>query len=162
MAWRFYAYRKYLSYPPRLHWTVCEVSETAVAGRALAKQKGENQLAFTDRREEAEGVDLYFSAGALQYIEEPLADILRQLKAPPRHLLVQRVPLTEGRAFITLQNNGAWIVPYRVSNAQEFVSSILALGYELVDHWRIPRSLDVIGDPGHRVENYRGMYFRRK
>ena len=158
----FYAYRSYLSYPPDLRWTVCEVPQTVAAGRILAQQKSESRVAFTDRRQDAEGADLFFSAGALQYIEEPLAEILRPLAARPRHLLIQRVPLADGSAFITLQNNGAWIVPYRADNAQQFVTSILQLGYELIDHWRVPRSLRVIDDSRHLVENYRGLYFRLK
>ena len=158
----FYAYRKYLNFPDSLRWTVCEVSATVAAGARLAQQKGASQLAFTNRREEAEGAGIYFSAGALQYIEEPFAEIISGLSAPPPHLLLQRVPLSEGLTFITLQNNGEWVVPYRVMNEQEFTSSMIALGYDLIDHWKIPRSLEVIGSPAHRVESYRGMYYRRR
>ncbi len=44
----------------------------------------------------------------------------------------------------------------------EFIQSIESLGYELVDHWRIHRSLEVLTSPEHRVDNYQGMYFRAK
>jgi putative methyltransferase (TIGR04325 family) len=156
----FYVYRHYLAYPDHLRWIVCEVSATVAAGQELARKKGEHQLSFTVQREAAEQADVYFTSGALQYIEEPFSDILGRLQSRPRHVLINRVPLCGGASFITLQNNGAWVVPYKVVNEAEFIQSIVALGYELVDHWRIHRSLKVLTSPEHKVDNYQGMYFR--
>jgi len=156
----FYVYRDYLAYPDRLRWMVCEVSATVEAGRKLAQKKGEQQLSFTTQREAAEEADIYFTSGALQYIEEPFAEILGRLTIRPRHVLINRVPLCAGPSFITLQNNGAWVVPYKVVNETAFIESLTALGYELADHWRIHRSLEVLTSPKHRVDNYQGMYFR--
>ena len=160
VAW--FAYRKYISFPARLRWMVCEVPATVETGTELAQQKGETQLFFTANRAAAEDADIYFSAGALQYIEEPLADMLAKLTRRPAHLLINRVPLCDGPSFITLQNNGAWIVPYRIVNRAEFVQGVTALGYELVDSWKVARSLRVLGSPEHFAENFHGMYFRRK
>jgi putative methyltransferase (TIGR04325 family) len=159
LAW--YAYRRYLTYPADLRWTVCEVPAIAQAGRQLAVEKNAAQLAFTDRREEADGADIYFSCGALQYIEEPLGVMLAKLGHPPRHLLINRIPLTDGATFITLQNNGEWLSPYKVENRDEFIRGVTSLGYELVDSWKIARRLEVLMSPQHRAKNFHGMYFRR-
>jgi putative methyltransferase (TIGR04325 family) len=159
LAW--YAYRRYLTFPAELRWTVCEVPAIAAAGRELAAKKNAAQLFFTDRREEAQGADIYFSCGALQYLEEPLGEMLAKLGDPPRHLLINRVPLTDGATFVTLQNNGDWLSPYRVENRDEFIRGVESLGYELADSWKIARRLEVLGSPQHRAENFHGMCFRR-
>jgi len=157
----YYAYRRYLSYPAGLRWRVCEVSQTVAAGRDYALSRGEHGLEFTTERSAAEGAEIYFTSGALQYIEEPFAEIIGRLSEKPRHILINRVPLTGGPGFITLQNNGAWVVPYKIANEAEFIASVTALGYGVVDHWRIHRSLQVLNSPEHSVENYQGIYFRR-
>jgi putative methyltransferase (TIGR04325 family) len=160
VAW--YAYRHRLAFPERLRWTVCEVPAIAAAGRELAAKKNAGQLFFTDRREDADGADIYFSCGALQYIEEPLSAMLAKLGNPPRHLLINRVPFCDGPAFITLQNNGDWLSPYKVENRDEFIRGVESCGYELIDSWKIARRLEVLMSPQHHAENFHGMYFRRK
>jgi putative methyltransferase (TIGR04325 family) len=130
------------------------------AGHRLAVEKGERQLRFTTDRGEADDCDIYVTAGALQYIEEPFADIIARLPRRPRHILLNRVPLWDGERFITLQNNGAWTVPYKIENREQFAQSLIGLGYDLIDHWRTGRTLQVLTSPEHFVENYHGMYFR--
>jgi putative methyltransferase (TIGR04325 family) len=161
MGVAFYAYRKFLDFLPGLRWTVCEIPSTVQAGRALAKQRGESQLFFTDDRAGAAEVDVFFSAGALQYIEEPLGEILAQLTRKPRHVLIHRVPMQEGERFVTLQNNGTWVTPYKVSNERELVEGVTKLGYELVNQWPTFRNLQVLQHPFDRNAVYKGMYFRR-
>jgi putative methyltransferase (TIGR04325 family) len=156
----YYAYCHYLHFPAELHWMVCEVSATVKAGRALAKRAGKKQLTFTGDRAAMPEADIFFTAGALQYIEESLADILAARSSRPRHVIVQRVPLQRGEPFITLQNNGAWVVPYKVDNEDVFIESLVALGYELVDRWNTPRQLQVLDHPFDHVATYQGMYFR--
>jgi len=156
----FYAYRKYLPFPAQLDWTVCEVPSTADVGRDFAAKKEESRLHFTANPAEADGCDVYFTAGALQYIEEPFADMLARLDRKPRHVIVQRVPLWKGERFVTLQNNQAWTVPYKIENEDAFIESLRTIGYTLIDHWRIGRTLQVLNSPEHCVENYQGFYFR--
>ena len=156
----YYAYRRYLAFRASMTWTVSEVSATADAGREIAADRNETQLRFTADPADASGCDVYFSAGTLQYIEESFADMIARLPEAPRHILIQRVPLWRGERFVTLQNNGAWTVPYKVENEDAFIQSLEAIGYRLIDHWRISRTLDVINSPKHLVENYQGMYLR--
>ena len=160
LAW--YSYRHYLAFPAGLRWTVCELPAIAAAGRELAAKKNAGQLFFTDRPRDASGADIYFSCGALQYIEEPLGAMLAKLGDPPRHLLINRVPFCDGPGFITLQNNDNWVSPYKVENCDTFMRGIESLGYELVDSWKVARRLEVLLSPAHHAEHYHGMYFRRK
>jgi putative methyltransferase (TIGR04325 family) len=158
----YYAYRRYLPFPPQLRWIICEVPETARMGAEIARERNESRLAFTDQRDLAEGADLYATFGALQYIEDPFATILNSLRDKPPHLLINRVPLSEGNHFITLQNNGCWFSPYKVDNRAEFVRSVEALGYELVDKWEMTRPNNFLLRPGEAVPSYHGIYFRHK
>ena len=89
-----------------------------------------------------------------------MASILAARPKLPRHVLIQRVPLSSEEHFITLQNNGAWIVPYKVEHETTFIASVEALGYELVDHWRTSRKLQVLMHPLSHEATYQGMYFR--
>ena len=73
MGVAFYAYRRYLNFAPGLRWTVCEIASTVRAGRGMAVERGETQLLFTDDCAEAAAADVFFTAGALQYIEEPFS-----------------------------------------------------------------------------------------
>jgi len=158
----YYSYRKYLLFPPQLRWIICEVPEAVRAGEEIARERNETQLAFTDQRQADGDPDIYATFGALHYIEEPFAEIIASLRARPRHILVNRVPLSEKTAFITLQNNGSWFSPYKVDNLSDFIGSIKSLGYELVDQWDMDRGVSFLFGPGNTVPRYYGMYFRLK
>ncbi|MCE0522905.1 MAG: methyltransferase, TIGR04325 family [Methylacidiphilales bacterium] len=158
----YYAYRKYLDFSPRLRWIICEVPEAVRAGQEIARERNETQLAFTDQREVAVDPDIYATFGALQYIEEPFAEIIGKLRARPPHLLINRVPFCDGASFITLQNNGCWASPYKVDNKADFIESLEALDYELVDAWEVDRAGGFLIHPGRAVPHYYGMYFRLK
>jgi hypothetical protein len=48
-----------------------------------------------------------------------------------------------------------------VTNRDEFIRGITALGYELIDSWKINRRLEVLMSPQYYAEHFHGMYFRR-
>ena len=158
----YYSYRKYLPFPPQLRWIICDTPETIQAGQKIARERNEGHLAFTDQRQVVEEPDIYATFGTLQYIEEPFAKIIGNLRAKPPHLLVNRVPFCEGDPFITLQNNGSWFSPYKVDNRLDFIKSISSLDYELVDQWEVNRPNPFLLPPEHVIPNYHGMYFRLK
>ncbi len=161
----FYAYRKYLEYPPGLRWCVCDVPAVAAAGRALARERGESDaLTFTTDVRDADAHDVLIAAGSLQYVEKPgIAEALRSLARPPEHLLLNKLPLYDGDAFVTLQNAGPSFVPQHVFNREAFVGDLRAAGYELVDAWedRV-HSCRVPFEPHREVAQYSGLYLRRE
>ena len=159
----FYAYSRYLRYPPGFRWMVCEVPAILLAGEQMAVREGAPSLNFTDRPEEAEGADIFLAAGSIQYLESPLlSELLGSLKRMPRHLLINKVPLHDGQPFVTLQNNGFSFNPFYVFNRREFVSALESLGYELIDSWNDESRSGRI--PFHAEKSFRcysGLYLRR-
>ncbi|MGO9838042.1 MAG: TIGR04325 family methyltransferase [Polyangiaceae bacterium] len=159
----FYAYEKYLRYTADLRWTVLDVPSVIERGRRLAIERGEKRLSFTRDLESADGVDLLLAAGSLQFVEEPLHSILSRLRRRPRHVIVNRTPMYDGEAFVTLHNNGTSICPYNVFNRRDFIGSMGHLGYELVDTWDNCDpgvSCWVAFRPERSVSQYTGIYLR--
>jgi putative methyltransferase (TIGR04325 family) len=101
------------------------------------------------------------AAGSLQYLEDGfLQRLLGRLVERPRHVFVQRTPLHDRRAFVTVQATGPTFCPYTVAHRDTFMDGMRSLGYELVDEWRHDRSLEVPFCEGTRVDHYSGLYFR--
>jgi putative methyltransferase (TIGR04325 family) len=156
----FYRYRAKMTYRPDLRWTVCDFPRVIEVGQRMARERGETQLFFTDKREEGSGTDVYLTCGALQFFEEPFADLLAKLNERPRHILVNRIPLTEQEAFYSLQHTtGDSVLPYNIRNVKEFTDGVEALGYKLVELWKVDRACDIILRPDKFVPNYYGAYF---
>jgi putative methyltransferase (TIGR04325 family) len=155
----YYAYRAKLDFPAGLSWVVCEVPEVVRAGRELADTREAPGLAFTTRFEDANGSDVLLTCGTLQYIEDDLALLLRRLERRPPHVLVNRVPLYEGETFVTLQNLGYAVTPYRIQNRRELVDGMSDLGYRLADSWSDWRTMTVPFHPERFVSAYHGLYF---
>lgn len=159
---QYHVYRPYLRYPARFEWTVCEVPAVVEKGRALAKERGYSQLRFTVRPADADGSDVLMSAGALQYIESPtLAQLLAAMKSPPKHLVLNKLPLQDGAPWVTLQNSGPVYVAHHVFNRAQLLSQLEALGYQLVDSWEVPGfSTEIPFRPDRSVPRFTGLYLR--
>jgi putative methyltransferase (TIGR04325 family) len=158
----WYGYKKYLPVE-KCRWRVCDLPEVVRRGREVAQQRGAATLEFTSDAQEADGFDIFFAAGSLQYVERPeLAELLKGLKAPPRHLLLNKLPLQDGPRFVTLQNAQVALAPQYVFNDRDFIGSLTALGYELVDRWEDPvHSCRIPFHDEQSVPHYAGLYLRR-
>lgn len=157
----YYGYRKYVTYPEGLTWTVHDVPAVVAQGREVAKTMDtERRLAFADHYSAADGCDIYFSAGALQYLPTPLAEMLAQLAKRPRYLLLNLLPLHPSASFYTLQSIGLAYCPYRVMQFGEFVKGITQLGYVQRDAWENPdKRCTIAFDPEHSIDRYYGFAF---
>jgi putative methyltransferase (TIGR04325 family) len=130
-------------------------------GAAMARERGAGQLHFTTRIDQAAGCDVLLAAGSLQYLETDLAASLGELSTRPRHILVNKTPMLEGRRFVTLQNTMHAYNPYRVLDRRAFVDGLSRLGYRLVDSWENPGFSCVIPyHPECTVDGYTGLYLR--
>jgi len=157
----YYGFAKILSYPANLDWTICEVPSVAAAGEALARERGRTNLKFVTSSAQTEGADIVLTCGALQYIDTPsLAETVASFALRPRHLIIDRIPVYDGAAFITRQNIGSAYCPYRIFNRQEFVRSLEALGYSLIDSWQKNRAFRIPRHPERAFDHYTGFYFR--
>lgn len=158
-----YSFSRYLAFPAELHWTVCDVPAVAQAGTALARERGPKGLTFTTQLADAEGADVFFASGSLQYVETPLAAMLQGLAHPPRHLLINLLPLHPSQECVTLQSIGTAFCPYAVFHREAFVRQLTLLGYTLVDAWDNPdKSCDIPFHPEASVQGYTGLYLRRE
>jgi putative methyltransferase (TIGR04325 family) len=161
----YYAYRNYFEMPGRLTWRIAEVPAVVAVGRNLAARNHADALSFTDDLELSDkNVDVWLSAGALQYVENGRPDrLLEASGARPRHILLNKLPLYGGKDFVTAQNIGkGCYAPVHVYNRLRFVRSIEAFGYALKDHWLVPeRSLHVPGHPERSFPAFSGLYFVR-
>lgn len=157
----FYTFQKYLRFAPGFRWVVYDLPASIEAGKRIAGQRPHENLAFTTRLEDCRHPDILLASGAVQYIDRPLSDILTAFATRPRHVLVNKLPAYDGFPFVTLQNIGPSICPYRVFNRTEFVASLLECGYELADQWDISELHCRVPLHPSRTASYSGMYFRR-
>lgn len=158
----YYAYSRYIEYPADLSWVVCEMAGMVKAGREIAEREGKKNLVFTEDPSLANGADVYFAAGVLQYIEgPPLAETLGRLQQRPRHVILNKLPLYDGEQFVTLQNSGAIVTPLYAFNRGDFLKGMERLSYRLVDSWDVHGyTCFVPFHPGKHVPIYSGLYFR--
>jgi putative methyltransferase (TIGR04325 family) len=159
----YLTFQTVLPYPPGLHWQVCELPEVVELGREIARERGGTQLSFTSDSAVLDGADILFSAGALQFIEQPLPELLNRLRAPPRHLLINRLPLTSCRTdFVTLQHSGQSPAPCRIANERSFIDAMTRAGYRERDHWKCLENHTRISlHPELALDYFHGFYFER-
>ncbi len=159
----YYAYRRYLDYPPDLTWQVSDVPAVMKKGREIAATRDDAQhLSFVEHLGAAGDVQILFTAGCLQYLEKTLADMLAELPTKPTWLIINLLPLHPARAWWTVQSIGTAFCPYRIQQDERFVSDITRLGYELVDRWENPeKRCEIAFEPALSLEGYHGMAFRR-
>ncbi|HEU4778286.1 MAG TPA: TIGR04325 family methyltransferase [Steroidobacteraceae bacterium] len=157
----YYAYRKYVTYPEGMRWTVHDVPAVMARGRELSQgMDPERRLSFADGVAAADGYDVFFSAGALQYLPTTLAEMLAPLARKPRALVLNLAPLHPAESFYTLQSIGAAFCPYRVLQFGAFVKSLTQLGYVQRDAWENPdKRCTIAFEPGHSIDRYYGFTF---
>jgi putative methyltransferase (TIGR04325 family) len=157
----FYLYQNFLRLPEGFRWLVCDVEALAQRGAQVAQEK-KAAVEFTTRFSDAASASVFFTAGALHYIEADLSEMLSELPGLPAHVLINRVPMYEGETYFTVQHSDHSFVPNKVMNMSGFVRGMEDLGYEKVDQWYLPRTLKIPFHPERFVSSYRGFYFRLK
>jgi putative methyltransferase (TIGR04325 family) len=160
----YYAYRDRLQFPDDVSWVVCELPEPAMLGAELAKKRQASGLSFTTDRSSMDGCDILLAAGVLPFVESRLVDLLAGLKRPPRHILINRLPLcTETSGYITLQNTGQSFTPMRIDNYADFVGGMDRVGYDLADAWKcFESSLYIPQHPECTLRHFHGFCFRHR
>ncbi|MEX1827174.1 TIGR04325 family methyltransferase [Luteibacter sp. CQ10] len=158
----YYAYRKYLTYPKDLRWTVMDVPAVNAAGEHWAAEHDlAHQLHFADDVADASGCGVLFAAGSLQYLRYSLASALRRMPTKPRYLLLNSVPVHLHESYFTVQNIGVACCPYRVTAEREFLGGLTGLGYRLLDRWENPqRHCTIPFHPELSLDRYFGFAMR--
>lgn len=159
----YYAFEDFLFPPEPPAWTILDTKAVAEAGRQLASERGRRNLRFvTDFSEVTGPVSILFASGSLQYVPGPLLpERVRAMPALPRHILINKTPVTDADGFVTLQDIGVSFCPYRIHSRGELIDPLLAMGYKLIDSWQKERRLVIQGHPERALEHYSGFYLTR-
>lgn len=161
MGTKYRAFRDLLALERSFRWVVYDLPAIVQAGRSRAEQDKLDNLHFVGRIADVGPVPLFLGSGLLQYLDIQLSDLLGQMPALPRHLLLNKVALSEGAAVVTLERIGKAIVPYQMRDEEVFRRDVERLGYHLVDRWTIPSLAHVIEThPELGPSESAGFYFR--
>jgi putative methyltransferase (TIGR04325 family) len=159
----YYAFERHLAPLEGVTWTILDTKAVAEAGRQLARERGRGNLIFVSEFEAVQdSVDVLFASGSLQYVPGPsLSERVRSMPAAPRHIVINKTPVTHREGFVTLQDIGLSYCPYRIHSRAELIDPLLEMGYEVVDSWQKERRLVVPGHPERTLEHYSGFYLTR-
>ncbi len=134
---KYYAFRRVLSYPENLRWTVCDVPGVVKTGRELAAERGSaEQLSFTTDFHDASGFDVLFASGSLQYLPQRISEILASLPVKPKRVIVNTAAVHPERTLFTLNSIGFAVCPYRIQHHDELLAELTGAGYKRRDGWR--------------------------
>jgi putative methyltransferase (TIGR04325 family) len=158
----YHGWRGYLNYPPGMRWLVHDVPAIVKVGAELARERPSQGLEFTSDPKDARGCSIFLSAGALQYVDQSLPDLLAQIGTLPRHLILNKMPMYDGESFVTVQSTGRAFHAYRIYNRAELVGQVTALGYRVVDDWsNREQHCEIPFTRGRDIDAYSGYYFVR-
>jgi putative methyltransferase (TIGR04325 family) len=158
----YHGWRSYLDYRPGMRWLVQDMPAIIKVGAALARERPSEGLAFTSDVADGRGCTILLAAGSLQYVDESLPSLLERLGSLPRHLIVNKLPMYDGEAFVTVQSTGRAFHPYRIYNRAAFVAEVTALGYRVVDDWsNREQHCEIPFTRGRDIDAYSGYYFVR-
>lgn len=160
----YYAYIRRKALKPSTEWIVAEVQSLVESGRTLANARDSaHQLSFVPSAQTLPAADILYAGGALQYDPRGVPGILERCVRVAPHILINKVPLTDGPSLWTTQNIGTAIAPYRIFNRKEFLEYFSSWGYKVVDEWSVfSISVDVPFHPEICVPHLAGMYFKKE
>jgi putative methyltransferase (TIGR04325 family) len=158
---KYFAFRKFVKFPPELRWRVIDVPAVVARGREFAAQRGAaGRLEFTDDVDNIDDVDVLFASGSLQYLPETLPDVLRRHAHRPTRIVINTAAFHDGPDFFTLNSVGTAFCPYRVQNTESFVAALSSLGYRLRDQWRnLDKPMHIPFHPERSLKSYTGFCF---
>lgn len=156
----YHGWRSYLNYPAGLRWLVYDMPAIVKVGAELAAERPSPGLEFTSRVADGKGCTVLMAAGAMQYADTTLAQLLDQVGSRPQHLILNKMPVYDGEAFWTVQSTGRAFHAYRIYNRAELVAEAQSLGYRVVDDWsNREQHCEIPFTRGRDIDAYSGFYF---
>lgn len=122
----------------QINWTVYDMPSIVAAARV--RQAGGSvpaDIAFVDSLDSLPETDVLLASGLLQYLDVSLADFVGRLPNSRSDIILNKVALRHGPAVFTLERLGNIRVPYQIRSWRTWDAELSALGYEVVDRWRI-------------------------
>jgi putative methyltransferase (TIGR04325 family) len=159
----FYSIQNKLDLPENLQYVIAELPAAVAYGTEIAQERKESRLSFLDSRmlSSVRNLDVFLSAGALQYMPKHLPEIIDEFSVRPAHVLIHNLPVHAEREFFTIQNLGLCEVPYRIYSESLLCNEMKSRGYELTAKWLKDRTIEI---PFHRqlvIQGYAGYYFHK-
>lgn len=160
---KYRAFLRHWTPPHGFRWIVCETPATVAAADALSAADLPDGLSFTTDLAALDGADVLYASGVLAYLDQNLWEILDAVEQPPANLILNKVPLTSGNEFWTIQNaSGLAAVPYHVFRRDAFFAALAERGYQTVDEWIVPeRTVEIPFRPGFGTDAGTGMSLSR-
>lgn len=160
----YYAYQRYLDFPADLAWRVCDVPAVTEQGRKWAvTHDPAKRLSFTTDVREAEGADILMASGSLQYVPYEFHEQLAALKARPRTLLINLLPVHPTREYFTLQSIVVSFCAYRIFSREKLLANLAALGYVLKDEWEnAEKRCGIAFEPALSLDRYYGFLLEHR
>ncbi len=147
-----------------INWTVFDVPQTiGVAQKRQREGKLPAEVTFIDDLDDAGPCDILLASGLIQYMDEPFSEFVSRLAVKPHHIILNKVPLCEEEAYVTLERIGSARVPYQVRAKAAWQAEIDQLGYDIVDSWDIDSLHHKIAThPWHAKSESWGYVLRRR
>lgn len=161
-------YTQYSALPPNARWQVVDLPELIERGKRRHAGTANEVLTFSSRLGDFLECDIFHTAGCVQYLDDPFGffggrGLLEQMVDRPPHIIINKIPLTDGNPFVTLQNLLRSASPYHVFNRDEVLAYFRKHGYRLIDEWRVAEL--AIGIPFHAklyMSELSGLYWSRE
>lgn len=158
----YHGWRNYLGYPQGLRWMVYDMPAIVKVGAELARERPSAGLEFTSDLADGNGCTILMAAGAMQYADLSLTQLLDAVGSRPEHLILNKMPVYDGEAFWTVQSTGRAFHAYRIYNREALVAEAQGLGYRLVDDWQNrEQHCEIPFTRGRDIDAYSGFYFTR-
>jgi putative methyltransferase (TIGR04325 family) len=161
---KFFAFSRLIDFPANLDWLVIDVPAVVERGRAFATaRRAPATLRFSADLKDADGADVLFASGSLQYLERPLPAMLETLSQLPRRIIINTTPIHPTEAFYTLNSIGTAFCPYQVAAHGPFIDGMEAAGYKMRDEWRnLGKRMEIPDHPSRSLTHYTGFCFDRR
>jgi putative methyltransferase (TIGR04325 family) len=157
----YYGYTYLTQLPKDAIWTVVELPLIVAQGRQVAQREGAQALSFTTAIGAPDECDILIASGSLQYMAESVPGLL-ELREPPRWLLLNKLPFTQGPEFWSLDNFGPAVAPYRIFNERIFITYFESHGYVVRDRWQVAEiKCDIPFHPQAHATRYVGLCLER-
>ena len=109
---------------------------------------------------DASGADLIIASGSMHYFEYPLSQMIERLSKRPKHILINRTPLSENAPLAVVQEQRNIRVACFLYNRDEIITDFASMGYTLIDSWQVAElGIRVPGNPEHSIANHSGLFF---
>jgi putative methyltransferase (TIGR04325 family) len=158
---KYFAFQEFVEFPADLVWRVIDVPAVARRGREFAASRGPSPgLEFSDTLADADGMDVIFASGVLQYLPQSLPELLSTLVRKPRRILINTTPIHPERSFFTLNSIGTAYCPYRVQAREPLIDAIESQGYRLRDEWQnLGKEMQIPFEAACSLRHYTGFCF---